>query len=100
MQIITFNKLVNTGIALMLLGALLPVPYSYYLVLRIAVSVYLLWLLLAEQQIASVKFILVVLVLLFQPLYKFPLDRFTWNILDVGLAIWLLTSAREKKKND
>jgi hypothetical protein len=100
MQLVTFSKQLNILISLMLLGALLPVPYSYFLVLRVVVSVYLLWLLVAEKQTQVVNFILVVLVVLFQPLYKFPVDRFLWNLIDIGLAIWLLTQAQEKKKND
>lgn len=81
---------------LILAGALLfclcPLPYSFYTVIRLAVSViagcwsYTFY----RNHKMPLAIISGAIVILFQPLFKIVMDRTTWNILDVLLAIVLV----------
>lgn len=71
-----------------LLLCLLPMPYGYFILVRLAVSVIgLCW---ANKFYSVQKIPLVVsalgIVVLFQPFVRLPLDRSTWNIVDIVLA--------------
>ena len=75
-----------------LLICLLSLPYGFYTVVRLAVAVVAgCW---AYQFYKSGKMPLAItagaVAILFQPLIKIVLDRTTWNLLDVLLAIALV----------
>ena len=76
-------------LAVALLLCLFPLPYGFYTIIRFAVSIIAgCW---AYQFYKNNKIPLTIIagaiVILFQPLIKIVLDRTTWNILDVILAI-------------
>lgn len=84
-----------------LLLALLPMPYSYFNILRIyAVIVFgilLFQIPSKKQNLQNSKFIIyLILIFLFQPIFKIPLGRTLWNIIDVIIAIWMLVSLNKK----
>ena len=75
-----------------LLLCLAPLPYGFYTVVRLAVAIVAAcW---AYKFFNSGQRALGIVacgvVLLFQPLLKITMDRVTWNVLDVILAIALL----------
>lgn len=79
-------------LAVGLLLCLLPLPYGFYTVVRLAVAVIAgCW---AYQFYKSGKMPLAIIAgavaILFQPLIKIVLDITTWNLLDVLLAIALV----------
>lgn len=84
---------VRLAMMLLLLGCLLPLPYGYFMLVRIGCSAgfgYLAYH--AYRQLPQKGWFLVytILALLFQPFYKISLSRVVWNVLDMGLAILLL----------
>lgn len=79
-------------LAVALLLCLFPLPYGFYTIIRLAVSIIAgCW---AYHFYKNSKVPLAIIagaiVILFQPLIKIVLDRTTWNTLDVILAILLV----------
>ena len=80
-------------LAALLLFCLAPMPYGYYQLVRLvamvlfAVFAYNYWR--NDQQPLTLVFI--TLVLLFQPFMKIALGRAMWNIVDVIVALGLIT---------
>ena len=80
-------------LAALLLFCLAPMPYGYYQLVRLvamvlfAVFAYNYWR--NDQQPLTIVFI--TLVLLFQPFMKIALGRAMWNIVDVIVALGLIT---------
>lgn len=82
-----------------LLLCLLPMPYGYFILVRLAVSVIgLCWVnkFYSVQKIplAVIAFGIVVL---FQPFWRLSLDRSTWNIIDIVLAAVVIFAILNKK---
>lgn len=82
-----------------LLLCLLPMPYGYFILVRLAVSVIgLCWVnkFYSVQKIplAVIAFGIVVL---FQPFLRLSLDRSTWNIIDIVLAAVVIFAILNKK---
>ena len=82
-----------------LLLCLLPMPYGYFILVRLAVSVIgLCWVnkFYSVQKIplAVITFGIVVL---FQPFLRLSLDRSTWNIIDIVLATVVTFAILNKK---
>lgn len=82
-----------------LLLCLLPMPYGYFILVRLAVSVIgLCWVnkFYSVQKIplAVIAFGIVVL---FQPFLRLSLDRSTWNIIDIVLAAVVTFAILNKK---
>ena len=86
------------GVALIL--CLLPLPYGFYTLIRFAVAIVAgCW---AYQFYKADKKPLAIIAgavaVLFQPLIKVVLDRTTWNVLDVALAVTLFILIFPKNK--
>ncbi len=77
--------------ALALLGCLLPMPYGYFMLVRFAAMI--IFALMAyeyyKQKKEGTAIFFGAIAVLFQPLFKISLDRITWNVVDVVMAIFL-----------
>ena len=95
-----FSKLLKLGIALMLLACLLDMPYGFYQFVRFISTIgfgYLAYEANSENR-NNETILYVILGLLFQPFLKVSLGRDLWNIVDVGVAIYLIAKAINLKK--
>ncbi len=95
-----FSKLLKLGIALMLLACLLDMPYGFYQFVRFLSTIgfgYLAYEANSENR-NNETILYVILGLLFQPFLKVSLGRELWNIVDVGVAIYLIAKAINLKK--
>lgn len=95
-----FNTLLKIGIALLLLVCLFDMPYGYFQLVRFLTSIafgYLAYEANSEQR-KSETIIYIVLGLLFQPFLKVSLGRELWNIVDVGVAIYLIVKTIKVNK--
>jgi membrane protein implicated in regulation of membrane protease activity len=74
-----------------LLACLLPLPYGYYTLVRFATAIIIGCWAYKFYQVHNMPMLVtsVAIVLLFQPFFKIVLDRTTWNIVDILLAISL-----------
>lgn len=86
---LSFLEKASLVLAVALLLCLCPMPYGFYTVIRLATAIIAgCW---AYQFYKVKKTALAVtagaIAILFQPIIKIVLDRLTWNILDVVLAI-------------
>lgn len=86
-------------LAVALLLCLLPLPYGFYTIIRFATAIIAgCW---AYKFFNAGKMtpavISCAIVLLFQPFFKIVLDRTTWNVVDVILAIVILGIVVRKK---
>ena len=80
------------GMADMLFSCLLHLPYGYYTLVRFLSMVgfvYIGYKLLDKNNTVAITFF--VLALLFQPIFKISLGRELWNIVDIVVALFLLT---------
>lgn len=82
----------SVALAAALVMCLLPLPYGFYMIIRVATSIIMAIWAVRFLSVERISFATISggLVLLFQPIIKIPLDRLTWNIVDVILAIFLL----------
>ena len=76
-------------LAIALIVCLLPMPYGFYSLVRLATAVVACcwgyrFLKGGKTPLAVIAFAIAVL---FQPLIKIVLDRITWNVIDVVLAV-------------
>lgn len=85
-------KSLKLFLAMALLVCLAPMPYGYYILVRIVAAI--LFVIFAGQYYAAKKEELAItfgiLAFLFQPLIKISLGREIWNMVDVVIAILLL----------
>lgn len=96
-----FLALLKLGIALMLLACLLDMPYGYYQLVRFLSSIGFGYLAYNANSVnrKNDTIIYVILGLLFQPFLKVSLGRELWNIVDVGVAIYLVVKTMRVNKN-
>lgn len=98
------NKLIKIILSLLLVICVLDMPYGYYHMVRylglvgfgiMAYNAY-------EKERLMEGVLFAGLAILFQPFFKISLGRLWWNILDVGIAIGLISSLliKQKKKED
>ena len=84
------NKKIILAIALLM--CLLPMPYGYYILIRYVSAI--IFCIMAYnsflQKQKGVCSICVGLSLLFQPIFKLPLGREVWNIVDIVTAVFLI----------
>ena len=75
-------------LAIALILCLLPLPYGFYTIVRLATAVIVgCWAYsFYKQGKTSYAILSGTIALLFQPFLKITLDRFTWNVIDVILA--------------
>lgn len=82
-----------------LLLCLFPMPYGYFILVRYAAAI--IFAIMAysyyQQNKKTVAYFWIVLAILFQPIFKIALGRFTWNIVDVVVAALLLLILWEHK---
>lgn len=77
--------------ALALLACLLPMPYGYFMLVRFAAMIIfgIIALNYYGQQKVNMAIFFGAMTVLFQPFIKISLDRITWNVVDVVMAIFL-----------
>lgn len=86
----------------MLLLALLPMPYGYYTLLRIAIcafSVYLvyrIW----QKNIQLWLWIFIIIAILFNPIIPIYLSRGLWALIDITVAVVFFVSITQLKIDD
>ena len=85
-------KSIKLTFAIALLFCLAPMPYGYYMLIRIVATI--LFVIFTGQYYTAKKEELAItfgiLAFLFQPLIKISLGRDVWNMVDVSVAILLL----------
>lgn len=93
------EKIIKIGLAVLMFGCLLNMPYGYYQLVRfIALIGFGVLAYQANQQSRQTEmFIYIALALLFQPFFKIALGRELWNIVDVIVGVGLLVSLAKKK---
>lgn len=94
------EKIIKIGLAVLMFGCLLNMPYGYYQLVRfIALIGFGVLAYQANQQSRQTEmFIYGALALLFQPFFKIALGRELWNIVDVIVGVGLLVSLAKKNK--
>ena len=86
--------------AIALLFCLVPMPYGYYMLIRI-VSTILFFIFAGQYYVAKKEELAITfgaLAFLFQPLIKISLGREVWNMVDVAVAILLLVLWFKERK--
>lgn len=96
------EKIIKIGLAVLMFGCLLDMPYGYYQLVRfIALIGFGVLCYQANQKSRQTEmFIYGALALLFQPFFKIALGRELWNIIDVIVGVGLLVSLVKNKKNE
>jgi hypothetical protein len=96
------EKIIKIGLAILLFGCLLDLPYGYYQFVRFAALIgFGIFAYQANQQEKQTETIVYgVLALLFQPFFKVLLGKEIWNVVDVIVGIGLLLSLFKKQKNE
>ena len=86
-------------LSIALIMCLLPFPYGFSTIIRLATSVIALcWAYrFYNRRKVALAIISGAIALLFQPFYKIALDRLTWNIVDVVLAVVIIYLVLNKK---
>lgn len=94
------EKIIKIGLAVLMFGCLLDMPYGYYQLVRfLALIGFGVLAYQANQQSRQTEmFIYGALALLFQPFFKIALGRELWNIVDVIVGIGLLITLVRKSK--
>jgi len=94
------QKIIKIGLAVLMFGCLLDMPYGYYQLVRfIALISFAVLAYQASQQSRQTEmFIYGALALLFQPFFKIALGRELWNIVDVIVGVGLLVSLAKNNK--
>jgi hypothetical protein len=77
--------------ALLFLGAV-PLPYGYYMLLRIAACGFFIWaaVITYERQSQYLPWVFGLLALLFNPIVKIHLPKELWAAIDIASAIFIL----------
>lgn len=86
----------------MLLICIADMPYGYYTLVRfVAMSLFIFFALNENKKVNSqtTMFVYVFLAVLFQPIFKIPLGRTIWNIVDVLVAIFFLINVLRDHRN-
>lgn len=83
---------IGLALALAMLICLFPMPYGYYTLVRFATMIVMgiMAFVLYDEKRLPLAIVAGSIALLFQPIVKIVLDRTTWNILDVVVAILLV----------
>lgn len=96
----TIKSIVKIITAILFLGCLLKMPYSYFQVIRVLGMAVFIWLAYVDNHKPDKSFLIIwsVSALLINPFIKVAFGRSMWNIVDVVWAIILLVSILEDKK--
>lgn len=94
------EKIIKIGLAFLMFGCLLDMPYGYYQLMSfIALISFAVLAYQASQQSRQTEmFIYGALALLFQPFFKIALGRELWNIVDLIVGVGLLVSLAKNNK--
>lgn len=89
-------------LAVLLLLCLLDMPYGFYILIRYVATVVFGYMAYSYYQENKNELAIVAgaLAVLFQPLVKFALGRFVWNVVDVVVAIALVVLVFVEHKNN
>ncbi|AFR36748.1 DUF6804 family protein [Riemerella anatipestifer] len=95
------EKIIKIGLAILMFGCLLDMPYGYFQFVRfVALIGFGILAYQANQQEKQTEIIVYgALALLFQPFFKIALGRELWNIVDVIVGVGLLVSLVKNNKN-
>lgn len=93
-------ELASLIMALLLVACLCPLPYGFYTIIRLATAIIAGCWCYRFYRLNKTALAVIAggIVILFQPLIRIALDRTTWNIIDVLLAVVLLILVFGKKK--
>ena len=82
----------NKILAALLFVAVLPLPYAYYEILRVAVCLGVLYMLVKEWPLleGQTKGVFIVLAVLFNPFSPIYLSKIIWMIIDIVAGVYLL----------
>jgi hypothetical protein len=82
----------NKILAALLFVAVLPLPYAYYEILRVAVCLGVLYMLVKEWLLleGQTKGVLIVIAVLFNPFSPIYLSKIIWMIIDIIAGVYLL----------
>ncbi len=84
---------------LLLLIAILPLPYGYYILLRFIVSFGLLReIFVSSKNDIDTNFILTAIVILYNPIFPFPLGRTIWTFVNIFTIVYLIYYSLKSKK--
>ncbi len=93
-EIISYQKTASTITGVMLLIAILPLPYGYYILLRWAVclsAIFSIWVF-AGLGKKSWLLLMAIIALLFNPIVPVYLTKGTWVIIDLVAALLFFIS--------
>ena len=102
-EIIKYKNIVS-GISVIMLLLAIPTfwPYGYYVLLRWAITIsaiFLLWLA-YESKKTFWLFLMGIVAILFNPIIPVHLDKETWVIIDIIVAVLFLVSIFKIKSKD
>ena len=88
------EKIIKIGLAVLMFGCLLDMPYGYFQIVRFAglLGFGILAFQANETKQKEMAIIFIGLALLFQPFFKIALGRQIWNIVDVIVSIFLIAT--------
>ena len=88
----------NKILAALLFVAVLPLPYAYYEILRVAVCLGVLYMLVKEWPLleGQTKGVFIVLAVLFNPFSPIYLSKIIWMIIDIVAGVYLLQLKKPK----
>ena len=88
----------NKILAALLSVAVLPLPYAYYEILRVAVCLGVLYMLVKEWPLleGQTKGVFIVLAVLFNPFSPIYLSKIIWMIIDIVAGVYLLQLKKPK----
>jgi hypothetical protein len=96
----TTENIIKLSLIILMLICVFRLPYGYYQLIRyialvgFAILAYYEY----EKKNLPMAIVYIMLVILFQPFVKVPLDRQMWNIVDVVVAIGLVISVFVQKQ--
>lgn len=93
-EIIQYKNIASIASIVMLLLAIPDLPYGYYTLLRWVVTASAIFLVYVAYQLGKKfwLFSMVIIALLFNPIFPIHLDKGTWVIIDFAVAIFFLIS--------
>ncbi|CAN6132704.1 hypothetical protein MCEKH37_00330 [Methylophilaceae bacterium] len=89
----------NKILAALLFVAVLPLPYAYYEILRVAVCLGALYMLVKEWPLleGQTKGALIVIAVLFNPFSPIYLSKIIWVVIDIITGVYLIQLKIDKK---
>lgn len=99
-RLYNMQKIIKIGLAILMFGCLLKMPYGYYQLVRFValVGFGVLAYLSYNQKQEMATLVYIVLALLFQPFFKVAIGRELWNLIDLLVGIGLVISVLNPKR--